>query len=86
MATHSRFLPEESQGQGSLVGCRLWGHTESDTTEATWQQQQHSEPYTWWYQFSWDGQCIALCLQSLLLKHQGTLQSMLVFSTLCQPL
>ena len=34
------FLPGESQGQGSLVGCRLWGHTESDTTEATQQQQQ----------------------------------------------
>ena len=29
------FLPGESRGQGSLVGCRLWGHTESDTTEAT---------------------------------------------------
>ena len=29
------FLPGESQGQGSLVGCRLWSHTESDTTEAT---------------------------------------------------
>ena len=29
------FLPGESQGQRSLVGCRLWGHTESDTTEAT---------------------------------------------------
>ena len=29
------FLPEESQGRGSLVGCCLWGHTESDTTEAT---------------------------------------------------
>ena len=29
------FLPGESQGQGSLVGCRLWGLTESDTTEAT---------------------------------------------------
>ena len=29
------FLPGESQGQGSLVGCCLWGHTESDTTEAT---------------------------------------------------
>ena len=29
------FLPEESQGWGSLVGCRLWGHTESVTTEAT---------------------------------------------------
>ena len=29
------FLPGESQGRGSLVDCRLWGHTESDTTEAT---------------------------------------------------
>ena len=29
------FLPGESQGWGSLVGCRLWGHTESDTTELT---------------------------------------------------
>ena len=27
--------PGESQGRGSLVGCRLWGRTESDTTEAT---------------------------------------------------
>ena len=34
------FLPGESQRWGSLVGCRLWGCTESDTTEATWQQQQ----------------------------------------------
>ena len=25
----------KSQGWGSLVGCRLWGRTESDTTEAT---------------------------------------------------
>ena len=37
------FLPEESQGRGSLVGCRLWGHTESDTTEATQQQQQQGQ-------------------------------------------
>ena len=29
------FLPWESQGRGSLVGGRLWGCTESDTTEAT---------------------------------------------------
>ena len=29
------FLPGESQGWGSLVGCCLWGHTELDTTEAT---------------------------------------------------
>ena len=28
------FLPGESQGQGSLVGCSLWGCTELDTTEA----------------------------------------------------
>ena len=29
------FLPGESQGRGSLVGCCLWGHTELDTTEVT---------------------------------------------------
>ena len=29
------FLPGESQGRGSLVGCRLWGRTELDTTEVT---------------------------------------------------
>ena len=29
------FLPGESQGWGNLVGCRLWGHTESNTTEVT---------------------------------------------------
>ena len=29
------FLPGESQGWGSLVGCHLWGRTKSDTTEAT---------------------------------------------------
>ena len=29
------FMPGESQGRGSLVGCRLWGHTELDTTEVT---------------------------------------------------
>ena len=34
------FLPGESQGWGSLVGCHLWGRTESDMTEATQQQQQ----------------------------------------------
>ena len=33
------FLPGESQGRQSLVGCHLWGHTESDTTEVAWQQQ-----------------------------------------------
>ena len=39
MATHSSVFAWRIPGQ-SLVGCRLWGHTESDTTEATQQQQQ----------------------------------------------
>ena len=38
------FLPGESQGRGSLVGCRLWGRTELDTTEATSQQRQSFLP------------------------------------------
>ena len=47
------FLPGESQGRGSLVGCRLWGHTESDMTEATKQQQQQQQwavllAFIWW--------------------------------------
>ena len=29
----------ESQGRGSLLGCHLWGRTESDMTEVTQQQQ-----------------------------------------------
>ena len=40
MATHSNILAWRSQGRGSLVGCHLWGRTESDTTEETQQQQQ----------------------------------------------
>ena len=35
MAPTPVLLPGESQGQWSLVGCRLWGRTESDTTEVT---------------------------------------------------
>ena len=35
MSPHSSILGGESQGRGSLVGCRLWGRTESDTTEET---------------------------------------------------
>ena len=35
MAPTPVFLPGKSQGQGSLVGCRLWDRTELDTTEAT---------------------------------------------------
>ena len=43
MAAHLAFLPGESQGRGSLVGCRLWGRTESDTTEMMQQQQQQQQ-------------------------------------------
>ena len=40
MATHSSILAWRIPGTGSLVGCRLWGRTESDTTEVTQQRQQ----------------------------------------------
>ena len=39
------FLPGESQGRGSLVGCYLWGCTESDTTERL--QFTHFILYHW---------------------------------------
>ena len=35
MATHSSVLAWRIPGTGSLVGCRLWGCTELDMTEAT---------------------------------------------------
>ena len=40
MATHSSVLAWRIPGTGEPGGCRLWGRTESDTTEATQQQQQ----------------------------------------------
>ena len=42
MATHSSVLAWRIPGTGSLVGCCLWGCTESDMTEAPQQQQQHT--------------------------------------------
>ena len=35
VATHSSVLAWRIPGTGSLMGCCLWGRTESDTTEAT---------------------------------------------------
>ena len=35
VATHSSVLAWRIPGTASLVGCHLWGHTESDTTEVT---------------------------------------------------
>ena len=55
------FLPGESQGWQSLVGCRLWGRTESDTTEATLQQQQQQSHKT---QFK----KVLTCLSAVVIK------------------
>ena len=56
------FLPGESQGRESLVGCCLWGRTESDTTEATQQQQQQQHDDNARVEEGWDllwgGQCV----------------------------
>ena len=65
-------LPGESQGRGKLVGCRLWGRTKSDTTEATQQQQQLC--FYFWILCS---VCLILysCTNSMLswfLKHHAT--------------
>ena len=43
MATHSSVLAWRIPGMGSLMGCRLWGPTESDMTEVTQQQQQQQQ-------------------------------------------
>ena len=40
MATHSSVLAWRIPGTEESVGCRLWGRTESDMTESTYQQQQ----------------------------------------------
>ena len=45
------FLPGESQGQGSLVGCRLWGRTELDTTE--WLSSSSNTELSFPYESVW---------------------------------
>ena len=44
MATHSSVLAWRIPGMGEPGGCRLRGHTESDTTEVTQRQQQQQQP------------------------------------------
>jgi len=70
------FLPGESQGQESLVGCRLWGRTESDMTEVTWQQQQSKLSYKTTYSKTKQNKKNPCLLHwqadSLLLSHQGS--------------
>ena len=45
------FLPGESQGRGSLVGCRLWGLTESDSSRILWEckTEQLLQKAIWWF-------------------------------------
>ena len=43
MATHSSILAQRIPVTGEPGGLRLWGRTESDTTEATQQQQQQQQ-------------------------------------------
>ena len=63
------FLPGDSQGRGSLVGCCLWGWTESDTTEAAQQQQQQQDSIVCIYRASlfihllMDALVISICWQ-----------------------
>ena len=60
------LLPGKSHGWRSLVGCHLWGCTESDTTEATQQQQQHPLIYGCITQHQLPGSLFdtSLCLSS----------------------
>ena len=46
MATHSSVLAWRIPGTGEPGGCRLWGRTELEMTEATQQQQQLKENHT----------------------------------------
>ena len=66
------FLPGESQGWGSLVGRHLWGHTESDTTEATWQQQQQ---HKWCWRRRWHPNSSTLAWKIPWSEEPGRLQS-----------
>ena len=49
------LLPGKSHGRRSLVGCSPWGREKSDTTEATWRQQQ--EQTTWALNVDHDSSC-----------------------------
>ena len=63
MATHSSTLAWRIPGTGEPGGCRLWDHTESDTTEVTQQQQQQLN-YIDYEQSKW----IKICSEILAYK------------------
>ena len=59
------FLPGESQGRGSLVGCCLWGRTELDMTEQLTFSHFHS------FIFGCAGSSL-LCMDFFELQRAGT--------------
>jgi len=61
------FLPGESHGRRSLVGCRPWGRTELNTTEAMQQQQQQKN-----HQVSFKGRVLVSPKGSYLFKGKIT--------------
>jgi len=48
------YLPGESQGQGSLVGCRLWGRIQMNLFSKQKQNHRHRKQ-TYFYQRRWGG-------------------------------
>ena len=64
------FLPGESQGRGSLVGCHLWGRTGSDTTEAT-SSSSSSKLYSYHARFT-----LELCQRACIFPPEGIIINM----------
>ena len=71
MATHSSVLAWRIPGTGGLVGCPLWGRTESDTTEATQQQQQQQNFIHFVVQQKLIQHCKAIILHLKRIKNKG---------------
>ena len=72
MATPPVFLPEESHGQRSLMGCSPWSQQESDTMSATWRARMHMGPRACslkWSQFLALERGLSSCGRSLVAPH-----------------
>ena len=71
MVTHSSVLAWRLPGMGEPGGLCLWGRTESDTTEATYQQQQQQRDFTCAQEQGKDmANCFFEISQSLICKAQ----------------
>ena len=71
------FSPGESQGWRSLVGCCLWGRTESNTTSMTQQQQQQLEKINYPLQYSW-ASLVAQLVKNLFAMWETWVQSLVL--------